>query len=306
MFDFQHRNIIVRRPTASFTVRPVDTIILPDATSGAIVATLFDEGGKRDITLLIQQTGATSNTVTINTNAGVTVATLTGQNSGVLLQLSDDGTWIVASSSLGGISSLARGFIIVGGASGPTTLDANNSGQILVGDGTDLNSVAVSGDVTLSSTGVTTIGAAKVTRAQMSAPAGSQAVQRVGGTIATTSTTDEYIVVPQAGSLTSAFVTPLVALTANDTNYITWTIVNLGQAGAGSTAMLAATAPNTTQATGGTGLSINTLRTLTVHGTAANLVVAANDLLLIRATATGTLANTVTRPIYQLKFSGTT
>lgn len=147
---------------------------------------------------------------------------------------------------------------------------------------------------------------AAITRADMSAPAGRSAVQRVGGTIATTGATDEYVVVPEAGSLQSVEVVPLVALTANDTNYITWTIVNLGQAGAGSTAMLAVSNPNTTKATGGVGLAINTKRALTVHGTAANLVVAAGDLLKITATATGTLANTVTRPVYQLRFSGVT
>lgn len=147
---------------------------------------------------------------------------------------------------------------------------------------------------------------AGITRADMSAPAGSKVVVVEGATIATTSTTDEYVTAPEAGSLSSVEVAPLVALTAHDSNYITFTIVNLGQAGAGSTDMLAATNPNTTKATGGTGLAISTKRALTVHGTAANLVVAQGDLLRIRATVTGTLANTVTRPVYTLRFSGTT
>ena len=74
-------------------------------------------------------------------------------------------------------------------------------------------------------------------------------------------------------------------------------------AGAGSAAMLAATDANTTKATGGAGLSANTLRTLTLNGTAANLVVAAGDRLRIRATVSGTLANTVTFPVYSLNFT---
>jgi hypothetical protein len=93
------------------------------------------------------------------------------------------------------------------------------------------------------------------------------------------------------------------ALTANDTNYLTFTITNLGQAGAGSAAMLAATDANTTKATGGTGLAANTLRSLSLSGTAANLVVAAGDRIRIRAAATGTLANTVTFPVINLNFS---
>lgn len=134
---------------------------------------------------------------------------------------------------------------------------------------------------------------------------GANTMQKEGATIATTGNTDEYFTAPFAGILTAALITPLVALTANDTNYITWTFTNLGQAGAGSTAMLAATDPNTTKATGGVGLAISTPRTLTLSGTAASLVVAAGDVIRIRATATGTLANTVTRPIYSLSFTRT-
>lgn len=132
-------------------------------------------------------------------------------------------------------------------------------------------------------------------------------VQQVtGGTIATTSTSDAYITVPESGILASAEVNPLVALATSDSNYITWTITNLGQAGAGSTAMLA-TSPagiNTTKTTGGTALAINTKQAFTLAA-AANLAVVAGDLLLIRATATGTLANTVTRPVYTLRFTAT-
>lgn len=163
-----------------------------------------------------------------------------------------------------------------------------------------------SADIATGGVATADIADAAVTRTKMSAPAGSKVVQKEGQTIATTSTTDEYVTAPEAGSLSSVEITPLVALTAHDSNYITWTIVNLGQAGAGTTDMLAATNPNTTKATGGTGLAISTKRSLTPHGTAANLVVAQGDLLRIRATATGTLANTVTRPVYTLRFSGTT
>lgn len=126
-----------------------------------------------------------------------------------------------------------------------------------------------------------------------------------GATIATTGATTEYTIAPEAGSLTSVEINPLVALATSDTNYITWTITNLGQAGAGSTAMLAASPANTTKATGGTALAVNTKRTLTVHGTAANLVVAKGDKISITATASGTLANTVTYPVYILRFSVT-
>ena len=61
------------------------------------------------------------------------------------------------------LANITQGSIKVGGGSNaPTDLDAKTDGQILVGDGTDINSVAVSGDVTLANNGATTIGADKV------------------------------------------------------------------------------------------------------------------------------------------------
>ena len=60
------------------------------------------------------------------------------------------------------LANIARGSIKVGGAgNAPTDLDAKTSGRILVGDGTDLASVAVSGDATLSAAGAITLAAAQ-------------------------------------------------------------------------------------------------------------------------------------------------
>ena len=61
------------------------------------------------------------------------------------------------------LANMTRGTVKVGGGSNaPTDLDAKTDGQILVGDGTDINSVAVSGDITIDNAGATTIGADKV------------------------------------------------------------------------------------------------------------------------------------------------
>jgi len=121
-----------------------------------------------------------------------------------------------------------------------------------------------------------------------------------GATIATTGNSDAYIVVPFTGVLSAAFVSGVDALTANDTNYLTFSITNLGQAGSDTTALLAATDANTTKATGGTGLAANSRRNLTLTSTTASLSVTRGDRLRIRAAATGTLANTVTFPVYTL------
>lgn len=122
-------------------------------------------------------------------------------------------------------------------------------------------------------------------------------------TIAVEGNTDAYVIAPQAGVLSSVLFSSLAALAKSDSNYVTFSITNLGQAGAGSTAMLAATAVNTTKATGGVAIAANTKLPLTLNATAENLVVAAGDRLLIRAAATGTLANTVTFPVYLLSFA---
>ncbi|GJQ59781.1 MAG: hypothetical protein D8M57_13205 [Candidatus Scalindua sp. AMX11] len=124
-----------------------------------------------------------------------------------------------------------------------------------------------------------------------------------GASIATTGDTDEYVIAPMTGKLTQADFSSLAALAANDTNYVTFSITNLGQDGTGTDAMLAAVDGNTTKATGGAAIAANTKRTLTLHGTAANLNVTVGDRLLIRAAATGTLAGAVTKPVYSLHFA---
>lgn len=124
-----------------------------------------------------------------------------------------------------------------------------------------------------------------------------------GATIATTGNSDVYVIADVTGVLTSARFSGTDALAASDTNYITFSITNLGTTGSGSAAMLAATDANTTKTTGGTALTANALRTLTLNGTAANLAVATGDRLRIRAAVTGTLANTVTFPVYNLSYS---
>lgn len=114
------------------------------------------------------------------------------------------------------------------------------------------------------------------------------------GTIATTSTTDDYVIAPINGNLREAIFSGKDALAQHGTNYITFSITNLGQAGSGTAAMLAATDANTTKTTTGSAISANTARTLTLTATPADLVVAKGDRLLVRSTAAATSANTIT------------
>lgn len=63
---------------------------------------------------------------------------------------------------------LAQGSIYVGDASNETSeLDAKGSGKILVGNGTTITSVSVSGDATLSSAGALSLAAGSVAAAEL-------------------------------------------------------------------------------------------------------------------------------------------
>lgn len=119
-------------------------------------------------------------------------------------------------------------------------------------------------------------------------------VQSTSVTIATTSTTDDLVICPCSGVISSADFASVSALAAHDTNYVTFSITNLGQAGAGTAAILGAVDANTTKITGGTALTANGRRQLTLSTTLTDLRVAQGDVLRIRFTASGTLAGTVT------------
>lgn len=124
--------------------------------------------------------------------------------------------------------------------------------------------------------------------------------ERMGlSTIATTGTQESTYICKFGGVLSAVSFVAKDALTANDTNYVTFAIQNKG-AGGGTTAMLAATDPNTSKATGGSGIAAYTKRSLTLNGTPANLVVTAGDTLSLTVAATGTLANAVTAPSFLL------
>ena len=116
--------------------------------------------------------------------------------------------------------------------------------------------------------------------------------------IATTGDTDEYVFAPKTGKVAGVVFSSLADLATDDTNYITFSITNLGQAGSGSTAILAAA--NTTMATGGSAIAANTKRTLTLSSTAADLAVTEGDRLLVRFSVTGEIGGAVTRPIVQI------
>ena len=282
--------------SSQFTMTPTAarTFTLPTAAdvvagiTGATVGTWFDFGIVNTAAFAVTVTGntgwTTSGNMVVNKGAATFRAILTNVTGG------------------------AEAVTVYRQNSGATVTDmALASGKMYVGQATGLAAeVTPSADVTIDTAGAVTIASAVVTRAKQSAPALSKGDNVRPATIATTGNTDQYHIVEETGALASIDFSGVDALAAHDTNYITFSVTNLGQAGGGSTAMLAATDENTTKATGGTALSANTKRSLTVHGTGANLDVVKGDRLLVRAAASGTLANTVTFPVYCMRLSGTT
>jgi hypothetical protein len=76
------------------------------------------------------------------------------------------------------LANMVRGTVKVGGTSDvPTDLVASGSGKILIGDGTDIKSVSVTGDVTITSAGVTTVNPALLTTPVWEAGSGGYSVQ---------------------------------------------------------------------------------------------------------------------------------
>lgn len=128
-------------------------------------------------------------------------------------------------------------------------------------------------------------------------------VQSDEKTIATTGNTDWYFIAPFDGVLEGINFSGIDALAQHGSNYLTFSLVNLGQDGSGSTAMLAASDANTTKTSTGSAIGANTKRALALHGTAGNLSVVKGDRLRLRAAATGTLANTVTGALALAQFS---
>lgn len=187
---------------------------------------------------------------------------------------------------------------IMGASDGTDTVNGNvlfyNLSTAITANSTTTSTASGTLAITSNATGLGTIFRSDGTKWQLLANYSDDDAGASLGTIATTSTTSDYVIVPFAGTLTGADFSGVDVLAASNTNYITFSITNLGQAGSGTNPLLAATAANTTQVTGGTAIAANTKWAMTINGTGSNLIVAKGDRLKVTATVTGTLANTVT------------
>jgi hypothetical protein len=100
----------------------------------------------------------------------------------------------------------------------------------------------------------------------------------------TAGTTQDWVIgeAESGGTVTDVTIIPEAAVTANATNYRTFRVVNKGQAGAGTTVVASfATDTVTTD-----DLVAFDEKTITLSGTAANLVLTAGDVLVADETIT--------------------
>lgn len=116
----------------------------------------------------------------------------------------------------------------------------------------------------------------------------------------TAGNTDTLLIVPQTGTVTAIRVIGTATLAANGTNFVTFAVRNLGTDASGTTDLTATTDANTTKTSTGSAWTTLIARSLVLSTTPANLKVKANDVLRLRVTGSGTLANTVTGVMFQV------
>lgn len=141
---------------------------------------------------------------------------------------------------------------------------------------------------------------ASLTGARLTTTAKTKTIEIPLGAIAATSSF--LFVAPHACTITGISLANTAAIAGNDTDYWTASAVNKGPSGSGTTALLAATDPNTTKATGGTSISAYINRDFTLHATSANLDLAAGDVCVFTLTKTASataLAGAVLRVNYK-------
>lgn len=124
------------------------------------------------------------------------------------------------------VTSEARGDILRRGASAWERLAAKTSGQILVGDGTDVVSVAVSGDATLSAAGALTLAATQVKYVKV--PVSSAELLAINATPKT------IVAAPGAG-FTTVVQAALLVLNYNSAAYVNNGILGLYETNAAGT-----------------------------------------------------------------------
>lgn len=112
--------------------------------------------------------------------------------------------------------------------------------------------------------------------------------------VGTVSATTDFILPPMPnfpGVIKAVKLVVYSSIAANDTNFWEFSCKNRGPTGSGTTDVITSGVPNTTQATGGSGLTGKVARSLQLHTTPANLNTAAGDVLEFTCDKNASAAN---------------
>jgi hypothetical protein len=139
----------------------------PTTTAGPFVATLDSGNGSEEQI----QVGTRSGTACSAITRGINGTSASSHSAGASILHTDSKADLdeanLAVAKYLGLATAVGQIPVVDAANSVAMVQAKASGQILVGNGTTLASVAVSGDATLASTGALSIGNSKITNAMM-------------------------------------------------------------------------------------------------------------------------------------------
>lgn len=209
-----------------------------------------------------------------------------------------------------GMTAVAGGSLTMGASANPNYVELDRNGTIYSNVGawtagrTPLYEVVTSSStitaISQVKSLVTALGPGSITGTMLSTAANTRNKEVQIGAVA--ATTVVLTTAPVTGTLIGASIVDSTAITASDTNYWTVAIVNLGASNAGTQAMLANTAANTTKATGGSSMGANTPFAQALAST--SLAVTKGDVLQITLTKTAA-ATSLTEAALDMDFSFT-
>lgn len=172
---------------------------------------------------------------------------------------------------------------------GTTTIYGSLASSSATLSGTWAGTPTFSGNITLSGTGLKLTGYTQANIVKL-------------GSISATATHITFVA-PRNVTITGKKLTCATDVTADDTNYWTYSSVNKGSTdGTGSTALLLATDVNTTKATGGSAMSDYVARSLSLTATTANLDISAGDIItdtLTKTASATTMADCTMTTLYK-------
>jgi len=157
-------NLDVNGLTAITTAAQDDAFIVADST---------DSNNEKKITFSNLEDsifGNISGDATVAAGGALTIANNAVENAMLANDAVDTAEIVDDAVTNAKLANMTRGTIKVGGASNaPSDLDAKTDGYILIGDGTDVSSVAISGDITIDNTGAVTIASGAVESGMLNA-----------------------------------------------------------------------------------------------------------------------------------------